>query len=210
MKRESINYGMVDNNMLRGVLMLPANCKGLIVFAHGAGSSMLSPRNNYVAERLYQEGFGALLISLLSQKEELNRDNVFDIKLLANRLLEAIRWIGERNDLNKLPIFLFGSSTGAAAALVAEVGSPVNIAAIVSRGGRPDLANEILPKVKSPTLLIVGGLDDDVIILNQEAMQLLTCEKELSIIRGATHLFEEPGKLEEVVNHSLIWFNKHI
>ena len=192
---------------IAGILALPKPGKGVVVFAHGSGSGRRSPRNNYVARQLQVAGLGTLLLDLLTEEEAQDRANVFDIELLARRLTLASDWLGKRADVRAAPVGFFGASTGAAAALVAETYSARPIGAIVSRGGRPDLAGPALPKVRAPTLLIVGSLDHGVIELNQEAFAKLTCEKEIAIVNGASHLFEEPGTLDMVVQLARRWFD---
>ena len=191
---------------LEGFLSLPTMPRGLVLFAHGAGSSRFSSRNRFVADRLKARGLATLLFDLLSEDEAADRTNVFDIELLARRVIEAIEWIGSVDLLNTLPIGLFGSSTGAAAALVAAARAPIEVAAVVSRGGRPDLAGPALAHVLCPSRLIVGGADDQVLELNLSALEKLTCEKHLEIVPGATHLFEEPGALEQVADLAADWF----
>lgn len=194
---------------LEGMLELPGNATGVVLFAHGSGSSRLSPRNNYVARVLREAGLGTLLIDLLTQDEDTDYATRFDIPLLTRRLLAATRWLQSELSTLSLAIGYFGASTGAAAALQAAAEEGKKIAAVVSRGGRPDLAGEeALNKVAAPTLLIVGGFDDVVIGLNQEAHRSLRCKKELIVIPGATHLFEEPGMLEQVAWHAANWFGK--
>ncbi len=195
---------------LEGILRVPVTAFCLVIFAHGAGSSRLSPRNNHVAERLGERGIATLLFDLLTEAEALDRGNVFDIPLLGQRLLEAIAWSRKDIRIAEFPIGLFGSSTGAAAALVAAAEQPDSVTAVVSRGGRPDLAAEVLPHVRAPTLLIVGGADHGVIELNESAAALLHCENRLVLVPGATHLFEEPGTLEQVVDHAAGWFISHL
>lgn len=190
-----------------GILRLPAGPRGLVIFAHGAGSSRLSPRNNLVAEQLAARGLASLLLDLLTEDEAASRANVFDIPLLGARMVEAIRWARAEPALAALPIGLFGASTGAAAALVAAAREEV--AAVVSRGGRPDLAGAALGAVTAPVLLVVGGADHDVIRLNREAARALNCEHRLEIVPGATHLFEEPGALDRVVDLAAGWFARH-
>ncbi len=191
---------------LPGTLMLPHAPIGLVIFAHGSGSSRLSPRNRKVAGTLAMNGLATVLFDLLTDVEAQDRANVFDIPLLAKRVVDAVQWARKHPELRDLPIGLFGSSTGAAAALVAAANVPGEISAVVSRGGRPDLAGAALVKVKAPTLLIVGGADHVVIDLNQSAQEAITCECALEIIPGATHLFEEPGTLEEVERLAAAWF----
>jgi putative phosphoribosyl transferase len=191
---------------LEGILGLPAAAKGIVLFAHGSGSGRFSPRNTFVAKALRDAGLGTLLFDLLTPAEERNRRNVFDIELLADRLLMATTWVRRQADTAGLAIGYFGASTGAAAALVAAAARDNPVAAIVSRGGRPDLAGLALAAVQAPTLLIVGGDDIDVLALNRAAFGKLCCEKQLTIVPGATHLFEEPGALEAVLDHARGWF----
>ena len=194
---------------LEGLLGLPMDPTGIVLFAHGSGSGRLSPRNNFVAQALCDDGLATLLFDLLTVEEAHDRRNVFDIELLARRLLMATAWIRQDAETHRLPIGYFGASTGAAAALVAEAAREGPIAAIVSRGGRPDLAGRALSAVEAPTLLIVGGDDVEVLALNRAALAALRCAKQLVIVPGATHLFEEPGTLEAVVEHARGWFLKH-
>ena len=198
----------IGPHRLEGSLYLPQSPQGLVIFAHGSGSSRFSPRNRYVAERLVAQGFACLLFDLLTAEEGEFRRNVFDIELLGARVREAIDWVRD-SDIARLPIGLFGASTGAAAALVAAADEP-RVAAVVSRGGRPDLAGDALRRVLAPTLLIVGGLDYGVIELNRSAQQLLRCRNRLDIVPGATHLFEEPGTLESVVERATKWFVEYL
>lgn len=195
---------------LPGRLTLPAGARGVVVFAHGSGSSRLSRRNQFVAEVLQRHGVGTLLLDLLTEPEAGSRANVFDIPLLAGRVAGAVAWLGEAAGTRGLGLGLFGASTGAAAALVAAARAPERIQACVSRGGRPDLAGDSLPEVRAPTLLIVGGHDEAVIELNREAIRQLTCPCELVIVPGATHLFEEAGTLEEVARLAADWFARHL
>lgn len=195
---------------LEGFVGLPKAARGLVVFAHGAGSSRFSVRNRFVADRLEASGLATLLFDLLSEREAADRTNVFDIPLLAGRMVEALDWVTTRDELKDLPIGLFGSSTGAAAALVAAAQAPDRVSAVVSRGGRPDLAGPALGTVECPTLLIVGGVDYQVLELNRDALDRLTCEKRLDIVPGATHLFEEPGTLEQVAELAANWFTGHL
>jgi dienelactone hydrolase len=190
-----------------GILRRPSRPLGLVIFAHGAGSSRLSPRNNRVADRLAERGLGSLLFDLLSDEEAASRGNVFDIPLLGSRVAEAVRWARAQPPLAELPIGLFGASTGAAAAIVAAASEEV--AAVVSRGGRPDLAGPALARVAAPTLLVVGGADYGVIDLNRDAARELRCEHRLEVVPGATHLFEEPGALDRVVELAADWFERH-
>jgi len=203
----TVSLGAQD---LEGFLGLPAAARGLVVFGHGAGSSRFSARNRFVADRLEASGLATLLFDLLSEEEATDRANVFDIPLLAGRMVEALDWVTTRDDLKDLPIGLFGSSTGAAAALVAAAQAPDRVRAVVSRGGRPDLAGPALGRVECPTLLIVGGADYQVLELNREALDRLSCEKRLDVVPGATHLFEEPGTLEQVAELAASWFAGHL
>lgn len=198
-----------DHVALPGLLSLPASPQGLVIFAHGSGSSRFSPRNTQVAQQLAGRGMATLLFDLLTETEAADRQNVFDIPLLAERVVAAIRWARSDPGVAELPIGIFGSSTGAAAALVAAASAPSEVAAVVSRGGRPDLAEAALPRVRAATLLIVGGADYGVIELNEAAFQRLTCETRLEIIPNATHLFEEPGALDSVVDLAAGWFVDH-
>lgn len=195
---------------LAGTLRVPAKPCGVIVFAHGSGSSRLSPRNVAVAEALARQGFASLLFDLLTVEEEADRANVFDIALLARRLVGAVHWVQDEPTLRGLAVGLFGASTGAAAALVAAAGLGSAIAALVSRGGRPDLAGNALEGVRTPSLLIVGGADEPVIELNEIALARLKAEKSLVIVPGASHLFPEPGALEAVIRHACRWFKSHM
>ena len=195
---------------LKGDLAVPQNPKGIILFAHGSGSSRRSPRNTHVAEKLNEEGFATLLFDLLSPEEGKDRRNVFDIPLLADRVVEASIWITSEPDLEDLPLGVFGASTGAAAALVAAAELKGRVAAVVSRGGRPDLALDFLPQVQGATLLIVGSRDTEVIAMNEQALAALSCKKRLTIVPGAGHLFEEPGTLGIVIEHAANWFDTHL
>jgi pimeloyl-ACP methyl ester carboxylesterase len=180
-----------------------------VLFAHGSGSSRLSPRNTFVAEALHRAGIATLLFDLLTEQEAADRANVFDIPLLADRLGRASAWVRTVPATRELPLGFFGASTGAAAALVAAAGR-TDVRAIVSRGGRPDLAEDALENVSAPTLLIVGGYDHEVLALNRSAYRRLRCERRLEVVPGATHLFEEPGALEAVVALARAWFLKHL
>jgi putative phosphoribosyl transferase len=195
---------------LGGVLNIPGDAKGIVLFAHGSGSSRFSSRNQYVAGVLQQARIATLLFDLLDEQEAADRTNVFDIGLLADRLQTAAAWIKQQEELPNLPLGYFGASTGAAAALVAAAAQGSDVKAVVSRGGRPDLAGSALPLVKAPTLLIVGGDDEPVVELNRHALAQLRCEKQLKIIPGATHLFPEPGALEKVANLASQWFQLHL
>jgi len=200
----------IGAGMLQGMLNVPAQPRGFIMFAHGSGSSRFSTRNQFVASVLHRTGFATLLFDLLTEREADSRDKVFDIELLAERLEDVTMWQQEQDELRSLQLGLFGASTGAAAALVAAARMPGAAAAVVSRGGRPDLASEFLPRVKAPTLLIVGANDYEVVELNRQALAALRCEKELSIVGGATHLFPEPGALQEVATRAAGWFTRHL
>lgn len=195
---------------LEGLLSLPKAASGIVLFAHGSGSSRLSPRNTYVAEALQAAGLATLLFDLLTEPEAADRARVFDIPLLADRLAMATEWTATQPETAALAIGYFGASTGAAAALVAAARSERDIAAVVSRGGRPDLADADLARVRAPTLLIVGGADEAVLDLNRGALAQLTCEKKLAVVPGATHLFEEPGTLDEVIDLARKWFVDHL
>src|SRR5205085_225713 len=199
---------------LEGELRVPAGAQGVVLFAHGSGSSRHSPRNQYVARRIRAAGVGTLLFDLLTREEEAvdiyTRHLRFDIGLLAERLVDATNWLKQSDELERLRVGYFGSSTGGGAALVAAAELGDSVGAVVSRGGRPDLAGDALPKVKAPTLLIVGGLDYPVIEMNESALARMRCEKELKIVPGATHLFEEPGTLQEVARLAADWFQKHL
>jgi len=205
---------VVDGAPLEGNLVIPQKARGIVIFAHGSGSSRNSPRNKFVAGVMQEAGLATLLFDLLIMKEE-QIDNVtaqlrFDIEFLSRRLVGAVDWVARNKDTSQMNIGLFGASTGAAAALVAAAERPDKVKAVVSRGGRPDLAADSLPRVKAPTLLIVGGLDTQVIELNQQAMDRLTSVKELAIVPGATHLFEEQGTLQEVAGLAAQWFVKYL
>jgi len=194
---------------LDGLLGIPPTAVGLVVFAHGSGSGRFSPRNNFVARHLQQGRVATLLIDLLTPDEADDRRKVFDIDLLADRVLLAKAWLEQDSRTKGLGIGYFGASTGAGAALQAAARDPSFVRAVVSRGGRPDLAEPYLPSVSTPALLIVGGDDEPVIEMNRAAYRLLACPKRLVIVPGASHLFEEPGTLEEVAEHALIWFRQH-
>ena len=197
---------------IEGDLRLPPDPRGLVIFAHGSGSSRHSPRNRLVARHLNDAGFATRLFDLLTPAEEVVDDRTrelrFDLGLLARRLLAAGDAVADRRDTGGMPVGTFGASTGAAAALVAAASKPAGVRAVVSRGGRPDLAADALPNVQAPTLLIVGGLDGQVIEMNREAAARMACEHEISIVPGATHLFEEPGTLEEVARLAFGWFER--
>jgi putative phosphoribosyl transferase len=195
---------------LTGTLRIPEEAYAFIAFAHGSGSSRFSPRNMAVAEGLNAHGLGTLLFDLLTSEEEADRENVFDIALLAERLVDSIIWLDRDSPARRRPFGLFGASTGAAAALVAAARLRDRIGAVVSRGGRPDLAGGGLDQVRTPTLLIVGGADHGVIELNEEALTHLKGPKALQIIPGASHLFPEPGALEAVIDHAARWFARYL
>ena len=200
----------VDGVTVEGMLDIPEHALGLVLFAHGSGSSRHSPRNNYVAGVLREAGVGTLLMDLLTLEEDRDVAQRFDIGLLTQRLLAAARWAHGQPTARGLPLGFFGASTGAAAAIEAAALLGADAAAVVSRGGRPDLASRAaLANVSAPTLLLVGGWDDGVIELNQQAYDQLACEKELGIVPGATHLFEEPGTLEQVAQQAALWFAGH-
>ncbi len=197
--------------LIEGMLDIPDHATGLVLFAHGSGSSRHSPRNNYVAGVLREAGIGTLLMDLLTVEEDSDYQTRFDISLLTQRLTVATQWLQKQADLKSLPIGYFGASTGAAAALQAAVKMGRAVAAVVSRGGRPDLAGEAaLQQVASPTLFLVGGFDGEVVGLNQAAYDVMNCEKHFSIVPGATHLFEEPGALEAVAKQAAAWFTRFL
>ena len=199
----------VGPSPLQGLLVVPDSAKGLVIFAHGSGSGRHSPRNNHVAAGLQAAGFATLLLDLLTPAEELDRRNVFDIPLLASRLVTATAWVQQNADTSGLHVGYFGASTGAGAALLAAAMAD-GIGAVVSRGGRPDLAGDALAGVHAPTLLIVGSLDRDVLRLNREALLQIPAPRRLTIVEGAGHLFEEPGTLDRVVDHAIDWFSAYL
>ena len=201
----------VDSVHMEGLLTLPTGARGIVLFAHGSGSSRHSPRNNFVARVLNEKGMGTLLLDLLTLTENLDYHTRFDMTLLTHRLLVATRWIKLQPQTRQLPLGYFGASTGAAAALQAAAALGPDVRAVVSRGGRPDLAgSHDLTRVKSPTLLLVGGRDEEVLALNHEAYARLPCTKELLVIPGATHLFDEPGTLDEVARQASGWFRHYL
>jgi putative phosphoribosyl transferase len=195
---------------LSGILKVPADATGVVAFAHGSGSGRFSPRNQFVSRILQEAGLATLLLDLLEEEEAKDREKIFDIDLLAERLQRAGDWLSREPATRSLCLGYFGASTGAGAALVAAAREPTAVGAIVSRGGRPDLAMDHLPAVQAPTLLIVGGHDDVVLELNRRALRLLRCPKELVVVPGATHLFEEPGTLEEVARLAKEWFLRYL
>jgi putative phosphoribosyl transferase len=196
--------------ILRGYLEVPPLARGLVIFSHGSGSSRNSPRNRYVADALNDNNIATLLTDLLTESEEEIYENRFDIDLLTERLMQITTWAMQEKELKGLEVGYFGASTGAASALSAAAKMSREIKAVVSRGGRPDLAGAILPKVKAPTLFILGSLDMAVIGMNNVAYNQLNCEKQITIVKGASHLFEEKGKLEEVAILATKWFKKHL
>ena len=208
MKKEEISIPL-SSVTLKGELALPENAMGIVVFSHGSGSSRFSPRNKMVAELIQQNGVGTLLFDLLTEEEDRIYENRFNIDLLVSRLIEATEWLIHNKETRKFSVAYFGASTGAASALRAAAYFGKTIKAVVSRGGRPDLALNSLPMVTAPTLLIVGQLDVPVIQMNKQAFDQLHCIKEMKIIPGATHLFEEPGKLTLVADLAITWYKEH-
>ena len=200
----------VDGVTLDGELVVPEGATGLVAFAHGSGSSRKSPRNTFVADVLREHGLGTLLFDLLTEAEDRDYETRFDIDRLTARLLGATEWLRQREETRPLSLGYFGSSTGAAAALRAASRRGDDVGAVVSRGGRVDLASDALADVTAPTLFVVGGADADVLELNREALAELTCEKELTVVEGAGHLFEGPGELEEVAELAAGWFERHL
>jgi putative phosphoribosyl transferase len=213
-KEETVVRITVNSNAIEGNLHVPVDTKGVVLFAHGSGSSRFSPRNQYVANVLNNAGIATLLIDLLTGEEEEvdvhTRQFRFDIELLTARLISAAEWLKKDPQTMELSLGIFGSSTGAAAALIAAAKLPSDVAAVVSRGGRPDLAMDHLKEVKAPTLFIIGGRDRAVLDLNKKAMAQVSAKKKLEIVPGATHLFEEQGKLEEVAKLATAWFIAHL
>jgi putative phosphoribosyl transferase len=207
---DDVDLVEIGPSRLPGLLGIPEGAQGLVIFAHGSGSGLHSPRNNHVARGLRDSGFATLLLDLLTREEELDRRNVFDIPLLASRLATATAWAQQRDETSALRIGYFGASTGAAAALLAAAMANGRIGAVVSRGGRPDLAGDALAMVHAPTLLIVGSLDTQVIALNQQALLRIGAERKLVIVPGAGHLFEEPGTLDEVMAYTAGWFGEYL
>ncbi len=205
----------IGNVKVNGDLNLIKGSEGIVIFAYGAGSSRFSPRERFVSEKLNGAGISTLFMDLLTKKEEeideVTTEYRFDIPLLADRLNYAVEWVKNNKDTKNLKIGLFGGSTGASACLIAAGKRPSDIAAIISRGGRTDLADTYVPKIKAAILLIVGGDDEEILALNKTSFKLLKCQnKKLEIVKGATHLFEEPGKLEEVAKLSIIWFKRYL
>lgn len=209
MKREEINIPL-SSVTLKGELVLPENAIGIVVFSHGSGSSRFSPRNKMVGELMQNQGMGTLLFDLLTEEEDRVYENRFNIDLLVSRLIEVTEWLMQYKLTKNIPVGYFGASTGAASALRAAAYFGKNIKAVVSRGGRPDLALNALPMVTAPTLLIVGQMDVPVIQMNKQAFDQLHCIKEMKIIPGATHLFEETGKLMEVADMAIEWYKKYL
>lgn len=213
-QEQAVRVSAGDGIELEANLTVPENAIGVVLFAHGSGSSRHSPRNRAVAEHLNEGGMATLLFDLLTRREEAvdiqTAEMRFDIKLLADRLAGATQWTRKQSNLHNLPVGYFGASTGGGAALVAAAKMPRAVAAVVSRGGRPDLAGDALHHVSAPTLLIVGGNDVPVIHMNQEALDQMHCERKMQIIPGATHLFEEPGALDQVAHLAREWFAKHL
>jgi len=217
MKANKENFertAIIGNAELQGFLEIPERCRGLVVFAHGSGSSRFSRRNNAVAAYLREARLGTFLFDLLTKAEErvdtVTREHRFNIELLSRRLLGVVRWLTQLPECAGQPIGLFGSSTGAAAALIVAAEAPELVAAVVSRGGRVDLAGSYLDLVKAPTLLLVGGIDTEVLRLNRTALRLLGSAGHLDVVPGATHLFEEPGALEQVADLTRAWFVRHL
>lgn len=204
---EEISYPPLQ---LPGLLSIPASPSGLVFFAHGSGSSRFSPRNMMVATELNTGGFGTLLLDLLTEDQQDDLAYIFNIPLLADRLTDAINWVNTIPELQQLPIGLFGASTGAAAALTAAARFGERISAVVSRGGRPDLARTVLADITAPTLLIVGGADTDVLTFNRQAFELLRAPKALEVVAGASHLFPEPGAMEQVIEYAKLWFRRYL
>ncbi|MBS1523541.1 MAG: dienelactone hydrolase family protein [Bacteroidetes bacterium] len=199
----------IEDIELKGDLFIPEDARAIVIFSHGAGSSRKSPRNRMVADRLHKHGIGTLLFDLLTEEEDQHYPKRFDIELLTSRLIQATQWLKATLGKKKYSLGYFGASTGAASALKAAAALP-EIKAVVSRGGRPDLAREALKEVQSPVLLIVGSCDQDVLKLNQYAYERLSCKKELTIIDRASHLFEEPGTLEKAADVACSWFDKYL
>ena len=210
MNMSELKLDLKHNTVLSSILQMPDEAGGLVIFAHGSGSSRLSPRNNYVAKILTEHHIATVLTDLLTPSEDSKRENRFNIALLTDRLIKVTELALEQSSLQYLPVGYFGASTGAAAALQAAALLQGAVKAVVSRGGRPDLAKQALPEVTAATLLIVGSLDPDVIELNEQAYTMLTCKKEMKIVEGASHLFEEPGKLHQVAQLAAEWFEQNL
>lgn len=214
MSSTAVQVPLVRGGVLDGDLAVPPEAEGLVVFAHGSGSSRHSLRNRSVAAALRNEGLATLLVDLLTapeeQQDQITRELRFDLTLLAARLDAVLGWTGQEPSTSALPVGVFGASTGAGAALITAARAPERVRAVVSRGGRPDLAGEALPRVRCPVLLLVGGRDEQVIHINEQAQSLLTAPSELVVVPAATHLFEEPGALEDVARHSASWFRRHL
>ena len=206
---EHVVHVPIGNIRLEGGLSLPATATAMVLFAHGSGSSRHSPRNTFVARKLQQAGLGTLLLDLLTPREDESYATRFDIGLLTDRLVATTAWLRQQPETARLALGYFGASTGAAAALDAAAKLGATVGAVVSRGGRPDLAT-LIEGVTAPTLLIVGSLDPEVLVLNRQAFDHLTCRRELTVVPGATHLFEEPGTLEEVARLAASWFTRHL
>lgn len=200
----------IGSSRLQALLGIPIRAKGLVIFAHGSGSGRHSPRNNQVAKGLRASGFATLLLDLLTPAEEQDRHNIFDIPLLASRLATATAWVVQQPETAALRVGYFGANTGAGAALLATAAADGRIGAVVSRGGRPDLAGDALRQVHAPTLLIVGSLDGEVLRLNREALVKIDAPRRLAVVEGAGHLFEEPGTMDEVLDHAIEWFGQFL
>lgn len=210
MEKREVNIQISDDVNLKGNLNIPEHPKAFVIFSHGSGSSRFSSRNRFVAQLLNKRNIVTLLTDLLTEEEDKNYENRFDIELLTERLVKVTNYVIQISDLKDLKVGFFGASTGAASAVNAAAELKNKIQAIVSRGGRPDLAGDSLSKIVAPTLFLVGSLDTHVIKLNNQAFNKLKCEKQIQIIEGATHLFEEPGKLNEVAQYAVEWFEKHL
>lgn len=199
-----------DNIVLPGFLTVPEQFRGTVIFAHGSGSGRFSPRNNFLAETLNRAGIATLLLDLLTEEESESRRKVFDLQLLSERIIHAINWVAENVDGDGKSVGIFGASTGAAAAILASVNSSIPVGAIVSRGGRVDLAFEYIEKLESPILLIVGSKDTETMLGNEKIYSRLSCTKKMVVINNATHLFEEEGALDQVAEHAREWFTQHL
>jgi putative phosphoribosyl transferase len=210
MTKSELELVLKHNTVLSSILQMPDEPGGLVIFAHGSGSSRLSPRNNYVSKILTEHHIATVLTDLLTASEDRKRENRFNIALLTERLIKVTELALQQSSLQHLPVGYFGASTGAAAALQAAALLQGAVKAVVSRGGRPDLATKALPEVTAATLLIVGSLDPDVIELNRQAFAMMKCKKEMKIIEGASHLFEEPGKLQQVAQMAAEWFEQNL